>query len=604
LAAGPAIRTLALRPILLSAISGLVLLAAGSLLAIEWFTSRAVLAELADRLERQHINALERAIEDHLDPARELAAFLAKEIAEDRYGFEDEAQLKTLVLGSLAAAPQVKRIMVFDASLNALRVVRDFEGASHLIERFDASKDQGVIDVYREAVAAGVAHWGPLLFGERVKQTLMNVRAPIVDAGKVEGVLTVAVAIDELSRFIETMGKQGEETTFILYGDLGVLAHPRLREHLGEITAQAPVLSRQRLGDEVISSLAKAEPIKLLRYGVPKDTGFSQLRLGQQTYYVFTRMLRQYGAVPLTIGSYSTDGGLEHAMRRVRSAGIVGLAVLLLGVAGAMVLSRTIARPIRSASEAAAAVGSMDFERLVPMRRSFIRELDELARSFNRMLEGLRTFGRYVPRRLVNQLIAEGRVGAGSEERVLTVMFTDMRGFSSISEGLSPKEVADFLNRHLTMLTECVEAEGGTVDKFIGDAVMAFWGAPEAIENTALAACRAALRMKGRIAEDNAGRSRAGLPPIGLRVGIHTGPLVVGDIGSPSRINYTVVGDVVNASQRLESLGKEVDPDAETVILVSRETRDALKGGLEADELGEFHVKGRQKPMTVYRLKS
>jgi hypothetical protein len=140
--AGTLAKTLALRPILLSAIGGLILLAAGSLLLIEWLTSRAVLSELADRLERQHINALERAIEDHLDPARELAVFLAEEIGHDRYGFAEEERLRDLVLGSLAAASQVKRVMVFDPALNALRVVRNFQGEPHLIERFDASGDE------------------------------------------------------------------------------------------------------------------------------------------------------------------------------------------------------------------------------------------------------------------------------------------------------------------------------------------------------------------------------------------------------------------------------------------------------------------------------
>jgi adenylate cyclase len=237
------------------------------------------------------------------------------------------------------------------------------------------------------------------------------------------------------------------------------------------------------------------------------------------------------------------------------------------------------------------------------LSRCRLRDAHELASSFNRMLWALRAFSTYVPMKLANQVV-QGVVGAqvASEERELTVMFTDIVSFTSLSEGMNAVEVADFINDHLTMLAQCVEETGGTIDKYIGDALMAFWGAPQRMENTSAAACRAAALMAQRLREDNLQRLAAGKQPIRLRIGIHTGPLVVGNIGAPGRINYTVVGDTVNVAQRLESLGKQVDADAEFVALLSSATADHLADEFTLHAEGEFQLRGKQHDVGVLRL--
>src|SRR4029077_17157535 len=143
------------------------------------------------------------------------------------------------------------------------------------------------------------------------------------------------------------------------------------------------------------------------------------------------------------------------------------------------------------------------------------------------------------------------------------------------------------------------EREGGTIDKFIGDAVMAFWGAPGRIENPAASACRAAVAIQRALAADNKVRIAAGRKPVRIRMGIHMGPVVVGDIGAPNRINYTIVGDVVNATQRLESLGKTIDPNAESIALVSEEIVVAASNGFQFVERGTHFVKGKQESLKV-----
>jgi adenylate cyclase len=193
-------------------------------------------------------------------------------------------------------------------------------------------------------------------------------------------------------------------------------------------------------------------------------------------------------------------------------------------------------------------------------------------------------------------------VGAGTEERVLAIMFTDMVRFTSTCETMSAAEVADFINQHLSLVSACIEREGGTIDKFIGDAVMAFWGAPGRIENPAASACRAAVAIQRALAADNKRRIAAGLNPVRIRMGIHIGPVIVGDIGALNRINYTIVGDVVNATQRLESLGKAIGPDAEATAFVSEEIFAAVPDGFQFVERGAHFVKGKQESLKVFQL--
>jgi class 3 adenylate cyclase len=291
------------------------------------------------------------------------------------------------------------------------------------------------------------------------------------------------------------------------------------------------------------------------------------------------------------------------AMRRLLVAALTGLAIAVLAVVLAIVLGRLLARPIRRVAAESAKVGAFDLEHVERLPSSAISELNDQATAFNAMLTGLQAFSNYVPRRLVTRLIQSG---AGhkleSGERELTVMFTDIAGFTAMSEHLPAREVADFLNQHFTLLAHCVEAEEGTIDKFIGDALMAFWGAPEAQDDHARRACRAAQAMAAAVAADNATRAAAGLEPVRVRIGIHSGPVVVGNIGAPGRINYTIVGDTVNTCQRLESLGREIATDDAVTILVSEATANAVADGFTLTLAGSYAVKGRTEQVQAFRL--
>ena len=148
----------------------------------------------------------------------------------------------------------------------------------------------------------------------------------------------------------------------------------------------------------------------------------------------------------------------------------------------------------------------------------------------------------------------------------------------------------------------CIEAEDGTIDKFMGDGLMAFWGAPVHHKDHAPRACRAALAMREQLTADNRMRSTAGERPVRLRVGVHTGPMVVGNIGAPGRMNYTIVGDAVNAGSRMEQLGKELAPDRECLILITGATARALGPEFTLEPHGAHAVRGRRELIDVYEL--
>jgi class 3 adenylate cyclase len=199
----------------------------------------------------------------------------------------------------------------------------------------------------------------------------------------------------------------------------------------------------------------------------------------------------------------------------------------------------------------------------------------------------------------VTTLIARGEVTAlPSETREVTVLFTDIVGFTARTETMGAAATAEFLNHHFALVTACIEAQGGIIDKYIGDAAMALWGALETQADHAARATRAAQAIAGAIRADNAART----PPVRMRIGIHSGPVVVGNIGTATRMNYTVVGDTVNTAQRLEALAKELAPEAEVAILLSETTASALPRDIPMCPLGTHQLRGIGGAARVFTL--
>jgi adenylate cyclase len=231
-------------------------------------------------------------------------------------------------------------------------------------------------------------------------------------------------------------------------------------------------------------------------------------------------------------------------------------------------------------------------------------EIGEVAEGFNRMVGGLRereflkeTFGKYVSREIRDEILA-GRVSLEGQAQEVTILFADLRDFTPWVESTSPREVVRDLNGYFSEMERAIREHRGLVLQFIGDEIEAAFGAPIADPAHAEMAVRAALEMRRRLRAWNAERVRAGKPPLRHGIGIHTGAVLAGNIGSAERHSYALVGDPVNLASRIQSLTKEVGSD----ILVSGETRRRLDGRFELDPLPAVRVKGKSVEVEVYRL--
>ena len=209
------------------------------------------------------------------------------------------------------------------------------------------------------------------------------------------------------------------------------------------------------------------------------------------------------------------------------------------------------------------------------------------------------TFSKFVSKSVVDVLLQDpDMVALGGEKKILTVLFSDIRGFTSISEKLTPEELVEHLNIYLQKMTDIVFDYDGTLDKYVGDEIMAFWGAPLPQEDHALLACRASLRMMDDLNRLNAMWREQEKPELNIGIGLNSGDMVVGNMGSSSRMDYTLMGDNVNLGARLEGTNKVYG----TNIIISEFTYNLVKDHVIARELDLIRVKGKELPVKIYEL--
>jgi adenylate cyclase len=281
---------------------------------------------------------------------------------------------------------------------------------------------------------------------------------------------------------------------------------------------------------------------------------------------------------------------------------LITLLMVLAGLGGAVGLAALLSRPIFRLVQATRAIASGDFNITLPVASR--DELGVLTDSFNRMARSLRekemikrAFTRYVAREVVEEILKdpENLVLSG-ERRQVTVLFCDVRGFTPLSERLSPEEVVLLLNDFYTLMIETTFKYDGTLDKFLGDAVMAVFGAPMAHPDHSARAIRTALAMREGITGLNERRARDGKEAISVGIGVSAGEAVAGTVGTEDRMEYTVIGDSVNLAARLESNAKPGQ------ILISHPTYERVRDLVQARPLGRIRVKGKEEEVEVYEV--
>ncbi|WP_299624280.1 adenylate/guanylate cyclase domain-containing protein [Pelagibius sp.] len=551
------------------------------------------------------VEALIGEIALHLGTAHQQSQFMAEVIGSGDLDPTDRDRLGDAMLGALAAAPQVTGVAYFSVDGWSLRVGRAPEGG--IIRLYDAvEKDPEIGRLVANMAERSNSDWGGVFWVPSLEQPHLTVSTPLWRDGEYLGVIASVVSVQVLSNYVEEFEVQSGLHAFVLYGRNRVLAHPFLIDNIAGLGPDKPLPDIDEVGDSQLAAIWSEgkRRIDILEDSTSSLLGHLVIRDGDEVFFLY-RVVGGYGPEQLYMGVYAGDDEIDQTeFERLVVTGWVGLGVLALALLTAVVLSRGIARPVRDLAEAARAISSFDFRRVPPAKGSAFRELNSASGAFNSMLNGLRWFETYVPRTLVLRLIQLGEDGFHSEERQVTVLFTDIVGFARASQNMSAHELAEFLNHHFELLAAEIEKTEGTVDKYIGDSVMAFWGAPDDQPDHAERACRAALAIAAALDRDNRAREAEGEPAVRLRIGIHSGPAIVGNIGAPGRVNYTLIGDTVNLANRLEAFGKEVPPGSgSAVVLLSGETRALLGDSPAVESLGTHEMRGRAGKIEVFRLK-
>lgn len=559
---------------------------------------------LVDRAARV-VDAQVSLVRSRLDPVSEQLDLIASLAAAGRIDIESPVDVREALAVMMAQVPAVSAAGFATLDLKLHRAVREPDGQIRRDTISLVDQPQG-LERFRQLQTSSRNFWGALFWSDTAQQPVVNVRTPVrrIDNAFIGG-LIATVAVGDLSYLIGDPTRGGDGRYFILVGRDQVLAHRRLIDPRGlGLSEERPLPTIKEVGDPVLAKIWDP-PVRsaqidhaLGNLGHVVDEG------GRRWVFVY-RELKRFGPDPWLVGQYFPIEDATGELDRLTNGAIVGAITLAVAALLALFMGLSMARSIRTITSAAEAIEQLKFDEPIN-RRSRLREIDDASQSLDKARGALKWFGSYVPHRLVFQLMELGESAVASRRRDVTVMFTDIVGFTPQAEDLAEQETADMLNHHFAMLGACIDRDDGVIDKYIGDCVMAVWGGLSRMNDHADHAVHAALEMAQAIRADNRLRVAAGRAPVRVRVGVHSGPVVVGNIGAPGRVNYTVVGDTVNVAQRLEQLGKEfMKDDEEVIVLVSGDTVAALKN---PEVLGELpkpelrFVKGRDEPEEVYRM--
>jgi adenylate cyclase len=301
---------------------------------------------------------------------------------------------------------------------------------------------------------------------------------------------------------------------------------------------------------------------------------------------------------------FSLEPDLAFLRRLTRMLLIVGGGILATALATSWALARGITRPVGALARAARRVGAGDLDTRVEIATR--DELEELGGAFNEMVSGLRerdrirrSFERYVSKSVADEVLRNPELArlAGSR-REITALFIDLGGFSALAETLAPEAVVAHLNEYFEAACRAILAEDGAVSELQGDGIVAFWGAPIAHVDDAARACRAALACEAELEALQQRWQQRGLERSSFRIGLHTGEMVVGEVGSAERGKYAVVGDAMNLASRIEGANKHYG----TRALASAATRERAVGAVECREIDTVRVIGRRQPVRIFEL--
>lgn len=598
------------------AVSGLVLasiiVSAAGVHLLWWRTARQVSRTLADTINDQIVSAVGDELQSITSEAKSAFAAVRTLLIEKVIDTDDASKRQFMFLSQLQAQPTISSVAFgfADGSFSAahklgesaiemldisgkesrLRIERyDYAGLDvKFAERRFADTKYSVTDQqwYRDSIQSDDDDWFKLTTHPGGERPAVALAGPIDIDQKRVGVLAIIIELTRVSNFLSQLTVGKSAGAFILDRDGTAVASP---------DADADELTALKTDHPLFPVAVAAIRQVGSAYDTDKGEAFhTQVLQGGKAYEAVLTPISFPGWSLVTVVPESEFlGPVEDTIGKL----VLGLAALIVvaGLLSAWVGQRLIAAPLIEVVSEVRHVERFDLDK-VERHSSRLTEIENLSSAIADMALGLAAFRKYIPADLVKRLISDGQ-GAqlGGDVRSMSVMFVDMAGFTRMSER-SGDRIIPLLSRYFDAVSVQVQDQGGTIDKFIGDAVMAFWGAPAPNPDHAVDCCRAALACQKAIREpalvDDEQRH------IEIRIGINSGDMLVGNIGSEVRLNYTVIGDAVNVASRLEGTNK----DYGTHIIIGPETRRLAGNRILVRELDRLAVYGRAGGLQIYEL--
>ncbi len=578
--------------------------------------SRAVLNLANDLINQVNLNVIERT-SNFLAPAAQMAQTSAQLPNIDSESLVNNEDLEQYGKEILAQHPQLsgffigneqgdfiftKRdvdgsidVQVIDRSLDPPErtwTYRDLAGEIESVETTtDFTYDPRQRPWYGGAKDSGNQFWTNIyIFFTDQKPGITSAYPILDDNGRLAGVIGIDVALDELSQFLETQRIGENGVVFILNQNNEIVAYPGI-----ELAIQEGETLR---------------PIHITELGIDWiNDAFGEFEQAGNGRFIFEsnneRYIASFTPFPTgngeswQIGVVVPENDFIGSINRTNQITLViSFSILIFAIFVALIISRTISRPIVELTSETNKIKSFDLESNVQVN-SAIHEVQTLSESVTAMRNSLRAFKKYVPSELVRQLIETGEEAQlGGTKKDLTILFTDIIGFTAITEDMMPEKLMLQLSNYLGNLANIIMANNGTVDKFVGDGIMAFWGAPIENKHHAEQACRTALALAKAVEAQNKTWIEENKVAFPTRIGIHSGETLVGNMGSNERMNYTVVGDSVNLTSRLEGANNVYG----TQIIVSHDTYEQAVHQFHFRPLDVVTVKGKREFILLYEL--
>ena len=568
---------------------------------------------------RQVTAALIRDTDNYMKPVQVIADISARLLKNPRVDISPHSDLEDYLIGIIRAQPQVDYVYYGTEDGEFIQAKQPDESGP-IITRFidrhtsppietsryydrdlvlleekkteEVNYDPRKRPWYRDCVKIAAGCWtDPYIFSSTGAPGITASFPVMDDAGRFFGVVGADITLRGLCSFLHGARISEHSTTFIMDEKRNLLAFPDPDRML-------------RVSDGTIVPVPAADlKERWIRDAVREfeDSG--------ATDFVFesegTRFLAYFTPFPPSFGKKWTivvlapeDDFIGPVKETFRTTLLISVLILLVAVGFGLIFARNLSRPIEQLTEEVRRIKDFDLEGRVTVT-SAINEIQAMAGAVDSMKTGLQAFSRYVPTALVRGLIESGQEAVpGGKERELTLFFSDIEGFTTISEKIPARELMVNLSEYLDVVSRTIGEQGGTLDKYIGDAVMAFWGAPLPDEHHAVNACRAALECRRALHELNSAWQEAGKIPFTTRMGIHTGFTIVGNMGSRERLNYTVLGDNVNLASRLEGVNKYYG----TRVLISQATHRYVRNDFIVRPLDIIAVKGKLNSVMIYEL--